>query len=332
MASIKLIRDTFDVYKKWVMNNPTRATEMETLAKWLSYVVAGKVNKSPIFSELIYSLSNLFTFYNDMLIRQLHDEGNDSKSTTKDRLKLCLTIIHYCEVFVEITSRNKWGNSGKWNSVTAIQIVRCVLNLILIHRYEEIPLQQPPIPILQRSRLTEDVSSQEFNQEGFVLKRSGRVIRRVEAALPIPLRDWKPINVTIQKETHAQHESKDRKRFAETLHAIKPLAHLGSIAYFGAETWKQWLVYLFFDMYSLHLYKNEMNSLSYGQRLEINRRKLGLVLYILRTPMYQKHTSPVIHKILNGMANKIPLCGLICKPILQHLPGWQDTYFYMWPY
>lgn len=331
MTSVQNLKALFESYKKWVMNNPGRTSEMETIAKYLSYIVAGKVNNSPILSELIYSLSNLFTFYNDMLIRKAQNDRNFYKSSFKDRLKLCLTILHYCEVLFEITSRHKWGTKGKWGAATFIQIVRCVSNLILVHQYGEIPLQQPPIPALQRRKIAEDDLNEEFRQPGFVLKRSGRVIRIVEGGIPVNLRDWKPIDSYIQPHVNNDNENANNKKIAETLYAIKPLVHLGSIAYFGSETWRQWLVYLCLDVYSLHLYEKETNSLNYDQRVEMQRRKLSLLLYLLRTPMYQKYSSSVIHRVLNGMANNIPLMGLICKPFLQYLPDWQDTYFYMWP-
>jgi peroxin-16 len=321
------IKEIFAAYKKWVVEHPTLVTDVETLTKWSSYYIAGKINKSSLISELVYTLSNLFVLYNDTLILRAHRDGT-FQNTTKEKIKFWLTVVHICEVFVELTAREKYGTKGKWSVASVIQLFNCASNLILLFKYKELAIQHPPIPSLQRGKLMESVGNEDENSEGFTLKRSGRTIRKVDAAPPIPLRSWKPLP-TEERLDICKNEKK-RLILAEALYTLKPILHLGSIAYFGSAGWKQWLLSLGLDLSSLYLYDKNMKALTFDQRVEINRRKLSLIYYLLRSPMFEKRSKAALTRFLQGTSNKVPLASYICNPILQYMSYWQDTYFYMW--
>ena len=55
-------------YKRWVTSNPQLVGDSESILKWCSYLVAGYVNKSVVFSELLFSAANLVTFLNDRIL------------------------------------------------------------------------------------------------------------------------------------------------------------------------------------------------------------------------------------------------------------------------
>ena len=55
-------------YKRWVTSNPQLVGDSESVLKWCSYLVAGYVNKSVVFSELLFSAANLVTFLNDRIL------------------------------------------------------------------------------------------------------------------------------------------------------------------------------------------------------------------------------------------------------------------------
>lgn len=315
-------------YKRWVINNPGIVTDVETVATWSSYFVAGKINKSPIVSELVYSLSKLISLFNDRLIRDAYDNEIPHYGL-REQVKLWLTIIHYCEVFIELAIKNRWGNSGKWTAATLLQIFKCSSSLILLYRFKELPIQHPPIPALQRKKFTEGKESDDNTNAFFTLKRSGRIVRRIDGAPPVALRDWQPIKIKEDKYIDNTIEIKDLVN-AELLHILKPIIHLAAMRVFGMKAWKQWVVALTLDLASFKLYNRHMKELSYEQRLELSRRKLGLALYLLRSPMYNGYSKNVIESVLTSVSNKVPVMSLICSPIIQYLSHWQDIYFYMW--
>ena len=55
-------------YKRWVTSNPQLVGDSESVLKWCSYLIAGYVNKSVVFSELLFSAANLVTFLNDRIL------------------------------------------------------------------------------------------------------------------------------------------------------------------------------------------------------------------------------------------------------------------------
>ncbi|CAK1588425.1 unnamed protein product [Parnassius mnemosyne] len=317
----------YAAYKRWVINNPGIVTDVETVATWSSYFIAGKINKSPIVSELVYSVSKLVSLFNDRLIKDAYDSEIPYYGL-REQVKLWLTVIHYCEVFIELVVKNKWGSRGKWTAATLLQVFKCSSALILLYRFKELPIQHPPILALQRKKFMEGKDTDENTNAFFTLRRSGRIIRRIDGAPPVALRDWQPIKIKEDK-MNINSEINDLVH-AELIHILKPLIHLAAMRLFGTKAWKQWLIALGLDLASLKLYNRHIKELSYEQRLEISRRKLSLILYLLRSPMYNGYSKSVIENVLTSASNKISLISFICNPVIQYLSHWQDIYFYMW--
>ena len=82
----------------------------------------------------------------------------------------------------------------------------------------------------------------------------------------------------------------------------------------------------------MQLYRSQRKerALSRRQRLELSRRTVTLLLYLLRSPFYERHSSDRLQALLYGLSGSVPLARFLCSPIAQYLPQWQDTYFYMW--
>ncbi|CAH1640606.1 unnamed protein product [Spodoptera littoralis] len=230
-------------YKRWVIKNPWLVADIETLATWSSYFMAVNKDKSPLTSELVYTLTKLVSFHNDRILRETYDT-EDLYYGQRDQIKMWLTIIHYSEVFIEMLVKNKCGSQAKWTVVTLLQVFKCSSALVLLFRFKELPIQHPPIPVLRRKELIEGRKIDQNSNTCFVLPRSGRVMRRVVGSQGVAFRDWEPMKI---KEDSGASNVKDLV-FAESLHILKPLIHLASMKLFGTKSRKQWLVALFVDM------------------------------------------------------------------------------------
>lgn len=321
------LQELYASYKRWVISNPGIVTDVETVATWSSYFVAGKINKSPIVSELVYSLSKLVSLFNDTLIKEAYG-SEEPYYGLREQIKLWLTVIHYCEVFIELLVKNRWGSRGKWTAATLLQVFKCSSAFILLFRFKELPVSHPPIAVLQRKKFTEGKETDENSNAFFTLRRSGRVIRRVDGAPAVAFRDWEPVK--IKDDRLVKGSNTTDLIYAESLYILKPLIHLAAMRVFGTKAWKQWFVALGVDLASMKLYNKHMNNLCYEQRLEISRRKLSLILYLLRSPMYNGYSKNVIENVLTSMSKKIPILSFINGPVIQYLSHWQDIYFYMW--
>lgn len=138
---------------------------------------------------------------------------------------------------------------------------RCIARLILIYNHKENIIQTPPIPILDRTKLSKnvpncssmrDIAQAQMDSVSFTLKGSGRVIRKVDASPPISLRTWKPLKAqeTCENDQNQTIEQAlaGRQLIAETIYIFKPMAHLASVACFGNNSWKPWILSLAMDL------------------------------------------------------------------------------------
>lgn len=211
----------------------------------------------------------------------------------------------------------------------------------------------PAIPQLNRKKLEEVAATQPtddyyVSQSAFFfkLKRSGRVIRKIEGAPPLHLRTWKPLDTGTKRGVLNTPELSN----AEILYIAKPLIHLGAIRVFGYKSWKSYSLALLCDLArwvdslvvqlkrfnqsfldSIRIYYNNRHLLNKQQKLELSRRCVNLLLYLMRSPFYERATEKRLLSFLTSLGNNIPLLKMICNPLAQYIPQWQDTYFYMWP-
>uniref|UniRef100_A0A182KDU0 Peroxisomal membrane protein PEX16 n=1 Tax=Anopheles christyi TaxID=43041 RepID=A0A182KDU0_9DIPT len=340
-APLSELQNLYERYVKWVSGNPSALADVELTVKWLSYFVAGKINNSSAVSELVYSLSNLLVFFNDRIIEKACKSTTDDTQPLERNLKVLLTTLEYCEVFIELSAHKVWGTSGRWFFIVVIQTIKCIGRLILTLFCQNTKIiRNPPIPSLNRKAIQEahrppsDNASFRDNLEGggtaIVLKRSGRVMRKVNCSPSLTSRTWKPPSAANQSYQPAIEYGGKFLVSAEMLYIAKPLIHLASMRKFGAKSWTSYLIALALDSVSLRMYYKNREVLSKEQRVELSRRCVSMLLYLMRSPFYDRYTHDKIACLLNGIGNNVPMTGSIARLILSYIPHWQETYFYMW--
>lgn len=299
------------------------------------------MNSSSIISELIYSLSNLLVLFNDRIIEHSKSGDYASSNHSKTKLKILLTTLEYCEVFIELSAQKLWGDRGRWLFITIVQFLKCIGRMVLRFTYQESIVVSPPIAALDRKNVDKTLAEISANENigktfdvsnakvTFTLKRSGRLVRKVEGSPPIYLRSWKaltgepvPVNSPIAEPSNI--------RKAEMLYILKPIIHLSSVGLFGVNSWKSFSVALFVDLLSLRLYRSNLHTLTPKQRLELSRRSVAMLLYLMRSPFYEKFTQRKLHVLLDAISATIPFSKTVCQPLAEYIPQWQQTYFYMW--
>ncbi|KFM82633.1 hypothetical protein X975_00851, partial [Stegodyphus mimosarum] len=67
-----------------------------------------------------------------------------------------------------------------------------------------------------------------------------------------------------------------------------------------------------------------------AEKFEINRRALSLILYLLRSPFYDKYSKYRIIAFLKSIIDNVIGSGLILRPLLEYIPEVQQIYFYTW--
>nr|XP_033337449.1 peroxisomal membrane protein PEX16 isoform X1 [Megalopta genalis] len=349
------ILKVIEPYRKWVIENPKLLADLEETIQCLSYFTAGSLknvssltkynvyvsiystnssfpgrfNNSTLMSELIYSLSNLIVLFNDLLMcsgRHLHLKFPQFRS----KIKIWLTIVEYTETLFEISVKKQWGHTGKWFIIIVIQIFKAVLRLLLVHVYKERVVKSPPLKPLNRNQL--DDSEVEKIKEGFTLKRSGTFVRSIRGTNSMHTRTWEPLSPSIYDNLNSSPKLERNIAFAESLYIMKPLLHLGCISITGEKQWPPWLLSLAIDLLSLQIFNKAIKAAIFNKEdeRELHRRILAVLLYILRSPFYDKCSKLRIYAFLTALSKNVPFARFIAEPIKRYLPHWQSTYFYVW--
>jgi len=94
-----------EAYKNWIRGNPQMISDFETTFKWTSYLLAGRISDSPMATELMYTLSKLLVLVNDKIIEKAYCVQPLTHGIAYN-IKLLLTTLEYCEVFIEISAKN----------------------------------------------------------------------------------------------------------------------------------------------------------------------------------------------------------------------------------
>ncbi|KAK1123415.1 hypothetical protein K0M31_008123 [Melipona bicolor] len=318
-------------YRKWIIENPQLLCEIENMVHCLPYFTAGHFNNSTFVSELLYSTSNLIVLFNDLLMCS-GKCVNLKFPQIETKIKIWLTVVEYTEALVEISAKKLWGQTGKWFMIVVVQLFKTVLRLMLIHIYKERVTKSPPIQPLNREKLNDSHSDK--LEEGFKLKRSGTIVRSIRSINHSYVRTWKPLSSDVQNNDNLNRSPVLEKNLilAETLYVLKPLFHLGCTSVTGEKRWPPWLLSLAIDLFSLKIVNDQTKNTSFSkeEEKEFFRRRVALLLYMLKSPFYDKYSRIRIYAILTALSNMVPLARFLTEPIKKYLPHWQSTYFYLW--
>lgn len=82
--------------------------------------------------------------------------------------------------------------------------------------------------------------------------------------------------------------------------------------------------------FSIRQYYNNRQYLTSDQKKEMSRRCVSMLLYILRSPFYDKYSCDRIDSFMKAISRTIPLAKLVVEPYRELIPHYQQSYFYMW--
>lgn len=323
---------------------------------------ASKYNSSHILSEFLYSSANLMQLLNDNLLRKAAKIGINIDATVT-HLQTLLQVLEYTSVLMEYSTNRFASDVGRWIIIGCFQVAKAVIRLILLLKYKQgLTTGNPILPLDRRADLIslqnnnptaanihegrqEDEDHVDEGIEGdssdptVKLKRSGRVMRTLDKAPSRGQRNWLLPNVDPRFRQLLEKNRKDAPPtaltdhhvIAEILHITRPVVHLAFMGIFGTAAWTPYVVSLGMDLGSLKLLHEPHDKIwNLKERIELGQRSFALILYLLRSPFFDRYTKERILRILSGMANKIPLFGRLIQPMVTYLPEWQRTYFYVW--
>lgn len=344
MEQLGLIKKCLQQYKQLVLHNPDLFSRVESSLRIVSYIMPDKSASSSILSELIYSASTVLAFYHDCILRRAAGIPlSFNKSVVANKLLTWLTVLENIDVFLEVAAMTLYGSVGHWVIIVALQLSKALMRLILLLVHKSGVQYYPPVPS-NRKRLvslaTRAVSgaSSSDSRSTFTLS-TGRVVRKLNSDGPVGAdggREWQnPEEVARQEEAqrmageHRPTALNDRQTLAEAVHIVRPLAHLAGIGMFGLKSWTPWVSSLAMDTSSL-LLMGGSTGMNASEVSELRRRAYMLILYLLRTPFYDRWSRGYLLIALHMSMYKVPVSKYLLKPIANYVPYWRDIYSYCW--
>ncbi|KAK2490285.1 hypothetical protein MC885_009896 [Smutsia gigantea] len=291
-----------------------------------------------VSGEAVYSASNLLVLLNDGILRK-ELRKKLPVSLSQQKLLTWLSVLECVEVFMEMGAAKVWGEVGKWLAIALIQLAKAVLRMFLLIWFKAGLQTSPPIIPLDRETQAHSLDgdrSPGSQEQSYVGKRSNRVVRTLQNTPSLHSRHW---GAPQQWEGQRQQRHEElsvtptplglQETIAESLYIARPLLHLLSLGLWGQRSWTPWLLSGVVDVTSLSLL-GDRKGLTRREQLELRRRTMLLLYYLLRSPFYDRFSEARILFLLQLLADHIPGIGLVTRPLMDYLPTWQKIYFYSW--
>jgi Peroxisomal membrane protein (Pex16) len=235
-------------------------------------------------------------------------------------IRMALTVTHALLPTVLELSRSNPQQQARRR--LQLERIKCALRCILLTSYW---FQLYKEQKLERAGLMRDggmyhpgevegptIAEEEQRQmrREYVGRRTGRRVILGDASVLVPT-------------TNSTYSTILARLLGEALYVYRPL-HWAHVEHQGPSTRRDWMTTLGMDVFSLLVLSRTTNNSA--SRQELTRRKLKLLLYLLRSPIWERYVQASTTRVARGVA-RVPIVGrLLNHYLMEFVFYWKHPY------
>lgn len=281
--------------------------------------------ESSQWREVAYGLLSLHRLATDVACQDHIIESHGTSVSalpviSATAIRMALTVTH--ALLPTVLELSRWNPQQQARRRLQLERIKCTLRCILLTSYW---LQLYKEQKLERAGLMRNggmyhpgevegptIAEEEQRQmrREYVGRRTGRRVIMGNAPIVVP-------TITSSYSTILA------RLLGEALYIYRPL-HWAHVEHQGPSTPRDWITTLGMDVLSLlFLSRTTDNSAS---RQELTRRKLKLLLYLLRSPIWERYIQASTTRVASGVA-RVPIVGrLLSHYLMEFVFYWKHPY------
>eukprot|EP00938_MAST-03A_sp_MAST-3A-sp1_P003347 g3347.t1 len=319
-------------YKAWLGSGENyalakQAEDMLRMATLLFLPVSDPTQtQAHVFSETAFALVNTLGMVND----QVYASTRNTSPVVAERTRWALTALGNLAVIGEILSSRSGGDSGRWNMILGVETVRAMLRLRILSKNGWRTLERGG-DIAPPQNPSSSNASIPSKQPNWWRGTNGTM-------LPIPS--------SIRTESTVRAPNLPRgntHKLAEVLSISRPIVYAFLRSVLGKKSWLPLLAALAVALVSDRLCRAAQDAANRSCRRaglrgaacstpenlkqETYRRRLALLSYLMRAPLFEKITRRVFEAVYYGFSY-IPLVRVFVRYVIDMIYYVQRYYFF----
>lgn len=327
------VSTTMDKARHWVTRNSGWLSAVEGAASSITWLLPDRFSDSELSLEAVNSALGLISvIHSSMLL-----DPNPSRDTAGQQLSWALVALQQVEALIELGAMHvhKTTPSRKYDALLTLEAVKSALRLAMLHR-------RGGRVLLDGGTCQPGTS----HAPGTSAQYNARVVEVHEAFARFRAKHGLPQQCVAPVVARASARTSgvgDHCLVAgEVLHVLRPLVYVAMLRRYGARSWTPWMTSLAVEVSSIVLTsaggrlqhsaaakqaKSPLPVWSEAEQRELLRRKLLLMYYLIRSPMYEAAVRQAVHRV-QGVCSYVPLLRSVVDKAVEILEGVQAYYTY----
>jgi len=133
---METLRQAVAAYEQLIVGQVPQIGYIENVLRYLIFFNPGRFHDAELASEFGYGALGLLGLYHDVVVlrhlRRATTSGEEPKLSKSDWLRVGLTGLQQVELFSEVAAQHHLGPSGKWTTVTVVELLKALFRLGLL--------------------------------------------------------------------------------------------------------------------------------------------------------------------------------------------------------